>query len=68
MGIGEQNGKFEGWGERTNAILGNTITLENKFSFFWNKIIFIWGGGGDKGTGTPHPGRASYRKLLEKHK
>ena len=46
MGIGEQNGKFEGWGERTNAILGNTITLENKFSFFWNKIIFIWGGGG----------------------
>ena len=59
MGIGEQNGKFERLGERTNAII----------SFFLEQdYLYLGGGGGGKGTGTPLPGRALYRKLPEKHK
>ena len=42
------------------------------FSFFLEQdYLYLGGGGGGgggEGTGTPLPGRALYRKLLEKHK
>ena len=35
------------------------------FSFFGTRLS-LFGGGGDKGTDTPLPGRALYRKLLRR--
>ena len=50
MGIGEQNGKFERLGERTNAII----------SFFLEQdYLYLGGGGGGQGNRYP-PSREGF--------
>ena len=69
IGIGEQNGNFEGWGSEQMQIWGTPKHKKTNFQFFGNKLIFIWRvGGGTREQVPPSHGRASYRKLLEKHK
>ena len=58
MGIGEQNGKFERLGERTNAIfIGEHHNIRKQiFSFFFGTRLSLFGGGGAREQVPPFPG------------